>query len=99
MALQINWTPEAIDQLNKILEYWIERNQSTSYSQKLYETFKNVISILSKYPESGFVTSQNGVRCRVIKDYYLFYSFNDTYLTILGFCDSRRDPNFIKTLI
>lgn len=99
MALQIEWTPEARIQLNDILEYWIDRNGSGIYSQKLYETIKNVLNVLAKYPESGKQTENNLVRSKIVKDYFIFYSYDNEYLTILGFCDMRRDPNYINKLI
>jgi len=53
MALQIEWTPDAKLHLNEILEYWEERIGSKLFSQKLYESIKNVLNVLSRYPESG----------------------------------------------
>lgn len=35
--LTILWTETAIRQRNYIFEYWIERNQSTTYAKKLNE--------------------------------------------------------------
>ena len=77
MALQIEWTPDAKIHLNLILEYWIENNGTRIYSQKLYESVKNVLRVLSRYPESGKITENQFVRSKIVKDYYIFYSFDE----------------------
>ncbi len=99
MALQIEWTPEANIQLKEILDYWIERNGTGDYSQKLYESIKNVLSVLSRYPESGTPTKNSFVRSKIVKKYYIFYSYDDTFLSVIGFCDMRRDPTYLKSII
>ncbi len=99
MALQIEWTPDAKAHLSEILEYWIERNGTSTYSQKLYESVKNVLTVLSKYPESGHATERQGIRSKIIKDYFIFYTFDNKILSVIGFCDMRRSPDLISTLI
>lgn len=99
MALQIIWTVDAKDHLNEILEYWHQRNGTRTYSKKLYQTVKNALKILSKYPESGKLTEKPLIRTKIVRDYYLFYTFDDLNLFVVGFCDMRRDPEYIETLI
>lgn len=99
MALQIVWTPDAKLQLNEILKYWEQRNDSLLYSKKLYEIIKNALIVLSKYPESGKISENKKVKIKIIKGYYLFYSFDKEKLSVLGFCDMRRDPNFVESII
>ena len=99
MALQIIWTPDAIQHFNQILEYWIECNGSPAYSQKLYQTVKSTLLLLTKYPESGKLTEKQGIRAKIVKDYYLFYSYNFSTLTIVGMCDMRRDPVLFETYL
>lgn len=76
MALQIEWTPDAKSQLNEILEYWVSRIGSRTYSQKLYESVKNVLRVLSRYPKSGTLTEYPTIRSKIVKDYFIFYSFD-----------------------
>jgi plasmid stabilization system protein ParE len=97
MALQIVWTPDAKIHLNEILEYWQARSGTSIYSQKLYQSVKNALPILAKYPESGKQTENLQIRAKII-NYYLFYLYNSTHLYVLGFCDMRRDPEYIELL-
>ena len=99
MALQIVWTPDAKLQLNEILKYWEQRNDSLLYSKKLYKIIKNALIVLSKYPESGKISENKKVKIKIIKGYYLFYSFDKEKLSVMGFCDMRRDPNFVESII
>ena len=99
MALQIVWTPESKLQLNEILKYWELRNDSLLYSKKLYKIIKNALIVLSKYPESGKISENKKVKIKIIKGYYLFYSFDKEKLSVIGFCDMRRDPNFVESII
>jgi len=57
MALQIEWTPDAELHLTEILEYWIARNGSDFFSKQLYQAVKKILEVLSRYPESGRITS------------------------------------------
>lgn len=98
MALQIEWTPDAREHLNDILKYWVVRNASTSYSKKLYKAVKRAVYILSKFPDSGKKTENENVRSKIVEQYFIFYCYDDKYLSILGICDMRRDPIFIKKL-
>ncbi len=98
MALQIEWTPDAKAQLSQILDYWINRNGSNLYSLKLYESIKIILLVLAKYPESGRLTENLFVRSKIVKDYHIFYSFDETYLSVIGICDMRRDPDYVKSI-
>lgn len=99
MALQVIWTLDAKEHLNEILDYWHQKNGTKTYSGKLYLNVKNALRTLAKYPESGKITEKPLIRAKIIKDYYLFYTFDKTHLFVVGFCDMRRDPDHIETLI
>jgi plasmid stabilization system protein ParE len=51
--LTIHWTETAIRQCNYIFEYWIERNQSTTYAKKLNEKIKERTNLLKQNPDLG----------------------------------------------
>lgn len=96
MALRIVWTLNASTHLIEILHYWETKNGTKSYSMKLYKLFQNVIDILSRYPESGSKTNNILIRRKSTKDYFIYYSFDEELLTVLGIVDMRRNPQFIK---
>jgi plasmid stabilization system protein ParE len=97
MALKIVWTENAETHLEAILSYWIERNGSNLYSQKLYNMFQKELDVLTRYPEIGTKTSNDLIRKKTVRDYFVYYTFDDKLLTVLGLVDMRRNPKFIKT--
>jgi plasmid stabilization system protein ParE len=97
MALKIVWTENAETHLEAILIYWSERNESSLYSQKLYKMFQKELDVLTRYPEIGAKTTNDLIRKKTVRDYFLYYNFDDEVLTVLGLVDMRRNPKFIKT--
>ncbi len=49
------------------------------------------LDLLREYPEMGRNTNQVNVRVKIIRDYLLFYQFDDFTLTILSIWDARRN--------
>ena len=92
MALQIIWTEIAEEQLEEILGYWVERNVSTEYAIKLNVLIEKAVQILSRYPESGRKTNNKKLSVKIIKDYFLYYSYDTKFLYVVAICDMRRDP-------
>jgi len=52
-----------------------------------------------KFPESGQQTDNLFIRYKIVKDYFLYYSFDESTLYIVDVCDMRRNPEYIKSLI
>ena len=99
MELAIKWSSRAEFKFDDILTYWNERNGSQRYSQKLIILVNKSIEKLTKYPESGQSTDNPFVRYKIVKDYFLYYSFDETTLFVVDICDMRRDPEYIKSLL
>ncbi len=96
MALKIIWTKNALEHLEEILNYWEVRNGTNSYSIKLYSLFQKSLDVLSRYPVIGTNTTNALIRKKTIRDYFVYYSFNETFITVLGIVDMRRNPKFIR---
>ncbi len=98
MALQIEWTDKAISHLDDILNYWEERNGSRNYSIKLYSIFQEALEVLSRYPDSGRRTSNLFLKKKSIRDYFLYYSYDKTKLTVMGISYMGRGPKYLKQM-
>ena len=96
MALEIVWTENAYKHLEDILSYWDKRNGSSIYSKKLYKLFQNGLMVLSRFPDSGAKTNNTSIRKKTLRDYFVYYSFDEKILTVLGIVDMIRNPNFIE---
>lgn len=53
MAEQIIWTKKAKYELTDILQYWIDRNKSNSFSIRLNLLIEEELNLISKFPEIG----------------------------------------------
>ncbi len=96
MSKQIKWSIRANQDRLAILEYWIKRNQSNSYSTKLDSLFRENIELLAQIPELGKPTNFPKVRVKIVRDYLIFYRIKNAFLEIVTIWDSRRNPKKLK---
>ena len=93
MARKIVWTISANIERREILEYWIKRNKSKTYSLKLNKLIISTLKAISKNPLIGRKTEIPNVRVKIIRDYLLFYEMNATTIYVLSIWDGRRDKS------
>lgn len=90
MAYSVIWSELAISQRKEILQYWIDRNKSNTYSIKLNNLINKSVAALSLFPFIGRESNKPSVRVKVIKDYLLIYKILDNEIHILTIWDSRQ---------
>jgi plasmid stabilization system protein ParE len=90
--LTIHWTETAIRQRNYIFEYWIERNQSTTYAKKLNGKIKERTNLLKINPELGKKTDFKNTRVISLGHYSILYQLSQLHIIITGFWDNRQEP-------
>lgn len=98
MKLSIRWTKPATKDKTKILAYWVKRNGSEKYSEKINtETNRTIKSILQNPHIGNKVKDMGNVRrLLVMKDYSLFYRIKGKYVEIISFWDNRKNPEQIE---
>ncbi len=92
MVKQIIWSRLAQNDRFNILDYWIKRNRSTSYSKRLNQIFEDTADLISKYPKIGKRTDMKNVRYKIVKDYLFTYRETENFIEILTIWDARQDP-------
>jgi len=92
MARQIIWSANAQRERLEILRYWVDRNGSTRYSEKLDGMFRKALRVIALHPKLGRPTNDADVRMKSIGDHMLFYAFTATDLHVLSAWHGRRDP-------
>lgn len=92
MARSIIWTEGAQKERLEILQYWMDRNQSNSFSKYLNQLFVDTVEIFAMFPQAGRSTDKEHVKVATLKDYSLFYSFDDKSIVILAVWDNRQNP-------
>jgi len=90
---KIVWSNRAKKRLYGILEYYIERNKSKTYSIKLYKLLNKEIKLLIKYPDLGLKTSEETVRGLIIDTFIIYYEVTDDKIIIHTIWDCRQDPD------
>ena len=90
--MKVLWTENAINDLNKIINYWNNHNQSHRYSKKLLQQIRLATEKLSMFPGLGIQSTHPAVRVLYSGNYEIFYKLNNNIIYILMIWDSRRDP-------
>jgi len=87
----IIWTKTADLQLVGILEYWIKRNKSTSYSKKLLLKVTERTTQIAISPEIYKKTDFANTRIASLGNFSIFYQTSDSEIIITAFLDNRQD--------
>jgi len=94
---KINWTEKANLERKEILQYWINRNKSKRYSIKLNKLFVETLKKTAENPMIGRKTDfDENIRVKIVRDYLLFYKFDDKQLKVLSIWDGNRDDNKLE---
>lgn len=93
MAKQrIIWSPRAKLDLYNILDFYIKRNDSKTYSIKLNLNLRKSVMLIEKYPRIGVQTDVSGIRILIKGDYAIFYEIKAESIEIVSIWDCRQNP-------
>ncbi len=100
---RIVWTTNALNQLQKILKFVINQQNSISYADKILSEIFSIEQYIIENP-MAFIevesTSQEVHKAVVLKHYSIFYSVsNNNIINIICFWDNRQDPENLKKYI
>jgi toxin YoeB len=96
---QVIWSIRAQQDRISILEYWIVRNKSKTYSSKLFMLFKQAVDLISDHPRIGKPTKYGNVRFKIVRDYLLFYEEMEDSIEILLVWDGRQNTDKLDDLL
>ena len=89
---KIVWSKEARSDLYDILDFYIKRNKTATYSKKLNAKINKSILLLSQNPSLGTITDFDSVRAHVTGDYQIIYEIFNQLILIIMVWDCRRNP-------
>ncbi len=96
----IIWTRTADLQFVGILEYWVKRNKSASYSKKLLKLVSTRTHQILEKPFIYRSTNFKDFRVSVLGNFSIYYRVNDEQIIIAAFWDNRQDPKkLLKALL
>lgn len=96
MVKRVIWTSQADRIFTQILEFYIKRNGSKTYSRKLNNEVHSLIAIIAKRPFLGIKTYSENERVFIKGDYKIFYKIESDQLIILLVWDCRQDLKDLK---
>ena len=96
MVKQIIWTAKAKNQLIDILEYWINRNKSNSFSIKLNNLIEEQLNLIAEFPNIGRKTDIQNVSIKVIHKYLLYYQIGEKNIFVLTIRHGSKNPKTLK---
>ena len=98
MVKRIVWTSRAEKIFTYILEFYVERNGSKTYSRKLNQEVKEIIDLLKKHPFLGTITDFENIRVIIRGDYKIFYQIKPAVIIIHLVWDCRQNPDDLKSI-
>lgn len=90
---KIIWSHTASNELLSILQFYIERNGNTTYSEKLLEEIDSIVSLLTDHPLLGKATDKQPYRIVIRGNYEIIYRIDNETVFIVNLWDSRKNPN------
>jgi plasmid stabilization system protein ParE len=85
------WTRTADLQFIGILEYWVKRNKSNTYSKKLVKLVSERTKQIAEKPLIYKATDFNNVRVASLGNFSIYYKVSDEEIIITAFWDNRQD--------
>jgi hypothetical protein len=97
VASKIEWHPVAIKELKEILDFYIWRNKSKSYSKKLLLNINKQFNSILIFPYAAKNTDFERVQYLTIDNNFIFYTVLEDIIYILMVSDARKNPKTILT--
>jgi plasmid stabilization system protein ParE len=89
---KIVWTETAARQRRSILEYWLQRNKSPTYSRKLLQISNEKATQVATNPLLYKAADFPDTRVASLGHFSMFYKVTDNSIIITAFWDNRQDP-------
>ncbi len=99
MVKQIIWSARAKQDKKEILEYWLKRNKSNVYPQKLNNLFKLAVGSLAKNPFPRKKVDYGDAFVRIVRDYFIIFEEDNNTIYILLIWDTRQDPRRLTKIL
>ncbi|TNE78801.1 MAG: type II toxin-antitoxin system RelE/ParE family toxin [Bacteroidetes bacterium] len=95
----VRWTRTADIQFVGVLEYWVKRNKSASYSKKLIKKVANRTKKISENPFIFKEANYKDIRVSILDNFSIFFKVTDEEILITAFWDNRQDPNKLLLIL
>jgi plasmid stabilization system protein ParE len=86
------WTKTADIQFNGVLAFWVQKNNSNSYSLKLLKLVSERINQIAKFPYLYKASNFKDHRVSSLGHFSIYYKITNKQIIITAFWDNRQDP-------
>ena len=93
MALELVYSYLFVENLEKILLFYDERNDNDRYSQKLLKRIQEALQLLTIMPEMGRMTDFHDVRILLVDRHCIDYQVRGENILIIDIYSSLTDPD------
>lgn len=90
---EIIWSKRAKEELYNVLDFYINRNGSTTYSLKLLSDSEDITELLKHNHYLGRLTENRITRVVVKEAYLIFYEISEHNIEIISYWDNRQDSD------
>jgi plasmid stabilization system protein ParE len=95
----VRWTRTADIQYVGILEYWLKRNKTATYSKKLIKIVAERTKQLAETPFIYKKADFKNTRVASIGNFSIFYKVTNDEILISAFWDNRQDPKKLLRIL
>lgn len=96
MAKKVEWTEASLRDRVDIYRYWLDRNKSDSYSEKLEVLFNEAANLIGQFSQAGTETNVPYLRIKIVKHFKIYYLNQEDVIQIIRVWDTRRDPGSLS---
>jgi plasmid stabilization system protein ParE len=93
------WTETAARQRREILKYWVKRNQTTTYAEKLIKLISEQIKVILTNPKLFKKADFPDTHVSALGHFSIFYKYTKGSLIITAFWDNRQDPKKLLDIL
>ncbi|MCB0451169.1 MAG: type II toxin-antitoxin system RelE/ParE family toxin [Confluentibacter sp.] len=96
---KVIWTRTADIQFVGILEYWVNRNKSNTYSKKLVKLVSERTNQIAEQPLTFKATDFKDTRVASLGNFSIYYKCHGTDIIITAFWDNRQNPKKLLKIL
>ena len=93
------WTKTAARQRREILKYWVKRNGTTTYAEKLIKLTSEQLKIIQSNPKLFKTADFPDAHVAALGHFSIYYKFTKDQIIVTAFWDNRQDPKSLLDLL
>jgi hypothetical protein len=97
--VKVNWSAVAKWQLQQVYLYWLERNESVTYPEKILTEAYELADVIKKNPKAFKKVRGINARIAPMGDFSIVYTISGKAIFVVSFWDNRQSPKKLRKLL